>query len=124
MDLSCIVIIARIRKENNHVYWDKIGLLKHESEDFNIEKNSGILLIETYTDDDWNNYGDNIALAKVDSKEWRDWISKNWYEELLRRRRNYTKPYMQKDENINWIENVSWCFNEKDYQTCVDWYCK
>ncbi|WFR59448.1 XRE family transcriptional regulator [Anaerocolumna sp. AGMB13025] len=122
LDFSCIVILARIRKEHNYVYWDKIGLLNHDSEDFIIEKKSGILFTEAYNDDDWKNYGDNIALTKVDSKEWCDWISKNWYDELLRRRRNYTKPYMQNDKNIIWIENVNWSFDEKDYRVCMDWY--
>ena len=56
------------------------------------------------------------------SKKWCDWVSENWYEELSRRRKNYTKPYMQKDDNIIWIETSAWCFNEKEYNNCIDWY--
>ena len=124
MDLSCIVILADIRKENNCVYWDRIGLLNHEKEDFTAEKKSGILLTDSYTLEDWNKYGSSIAMTEVDSEEWSRWISENWHEELLRRRRNYTMPYMQNKDNIIWIENVTWCFDEKEYQKCVDWYRK
>ena len=60
-DLSCIVILARIRKTENLVFWEKLGRLTHENEDFNLEKRSGILCLEAYTDEDWEQYGDNIA---------------------------------------------------------------
>ena len=60
-DLSCIVILARIRKTGNLVFWEKLGRLTHENEDFNLEKRSGILCLEAYTDEDWEQYGDNIA---------------------------------------------------------------
>jgi len=42
--------------------------------------------------------------------EYREWISKNWDEELLRRHRNYTKPYVQQEENIIWIKDTKWVF--------------
>ena len=47
-----------------------------------------------------------LTLEEFGSKKWCDLISENWYVELLCRRRIYTKPYMQKDENIIWIENT------------------
>ena len=74
-DLSCIVIMARIRKTENLVFWEKLGRLTHENEDFNLEKRSGILCLEAYTDEDWKQYGDNIACEPCDSAEYRQWIS-------------------------------------------------
>lgn len=74
-DLSCIVIMARIRKTENLVFWEKLGRLTHENEDFNLEKRSGILCLEAYTDEDWKQYGDNIACEPCDSAEYRQWIA-------------------------------------------------
>ena len=95
-DLSCIVIMAKIRKEPDTVYWDSLGVLNLENQDFRMEKQSGILCLEAYSDQDWEEYGDNIACEQFDSPEYRKWVSEHWDEEMIRRRRNYTKPYMQR----------------------------
>ncbi len=121
-DLSCIVIIAKIRKTNDRVYWDKIGLLNHENENIYDEIHSGILCLESYTQEDWEKYGDNVALETSCSEIFKSWVSENWDEELIRRRRNYTKPYMQKDENIYWIEDTNWEFDCKEYQKVISVY--
>ena len=57
-DLSCIVIMAKIRKEPDTVYWDSLGVLSLENQDFRMEKQSGILCLEAYSDQDWEEYGD------------------------------------------------------------------
>ena len=49
-DLSCIVIMAKIRKEPGTVYWDSLGVLNLENQDFRMEKQSGILCLEAYSD--------------------------------------------------------------------------
>lgn len=121
-DLTCIVVLARIRKENKIVYWDKIGILNHENEDMDLEIKSGILYTEAYTEEDWDRYGDGIAWETVGSREYQEWISLHWDEELIRRRRNYTKVYMQKDENILWIGEPYWEFDSNDYQEAVEYY--
>lgn len=119
-DLSCIVILVRIRKTENLVIWEKLGRLTHENEDFNLEKRSGILCLEAYTDEDWEQYGDNIACEPCDSAEYRQWISSHWDEELIRRRRNYTKPYMQNEAHIQWIAEPGWCFERAAYDRMVE----
>lgn len=121
-DFSCIVIIVKVRKDDKHVYWDRIGLLDHKNENFETEKRSGIVCLDKYSEDDWEKYGDNIALAKVNSPEWDKWISENWEEELLRRRRNYTYPYMQNDDNIIWINDLNFVFGRHEYNNCIRFY--
>lgn len=121
-DLSCIVIVARIHKENDRVCWEKLGLLCHEAEDAEQEQKSGILNFESYTEEDWEKYGDNIAFASYGSPEFWQWVSANWEEELLLRRRNYTKPYMQRDENIIWIAEPHWIFELEEYGRMVETY--
>lgn len=119
-DLSCIVILARIRKTEDFVFWDKVGLLRHENEDFELEQRAGIANLDSYSEEDWERYGGNIAWEEFGSREFANWVSENWQEELLRRRRNYTLPYMQRDDNIFWIEDVHWVFAAGQYNTMVE----
>ena len=95
-----------------------------ENQDFRKEKQSGILCLEAYSDQDWEEYGDNIACEQFDSPEYRKWVSEHWDEELIRRRRNYTKPYMQREENITWICSPLWQFERKEYERMVEDYRK
>lgn len=37
---------------------------------------SGILCLEAYTDEDWEKYGDNIALEEYGSSEYWKWVAK------------------------------------------------
>ncbi len=122
LDFSCVVIVVKIRKDDHFVYWDRIGLLDHKNEDFEVEKQSGILCVEKYSQEDWKKYGKNIARAKVNSRKWCRWISENWSEELLRRRRNYTFPYLQNEENIIWINDTNFIFARNEYEECVLFY--
>ena len=119
LDFSCIVIVAEVEKTKDYVYWHKIGYVLHANEDFEEEKRNGILNLCAYSDEDWEKYGDNIALEDVNSYAWREWISKNWEEELYRRRMNYTLPYYQTEGNIYWIKEVGWVFDRFEYDQMV-----
>lgn len=48
------------------MYWKSVGRVNY---DFYEERLHGILDLESYTDDDWEKYGDNVALSKVCSNE-------------------------------------------------------
>lgn len=125
-DLSCIVIMVHIRKTIDKVLWERIGSLDHSKENRIQMQKSGILCLEAYTEEDWEKYGDgdNIATEKYDSREYWEWVSNNCYEEHIRRLRNYMKPYMQQEENIEWFENVNWEFDVKEYECMVEKFRK
>ncbi len=118
-DFSCIVIVADVIRLDNKVIWKRIGMIDHSDESFEVEKRSGILFTETYTDEDWQLYGDNIALAEVDSPEWLAWIYENGVEECYRRRINYTFPYYQDESQVHWFANCSFEFEETEYDMVV-----
>ncbi len=120
LDFSCIVIVADVVKQDDKVIWKRIGTVNHSRESFEEEKRSGILCVESYSEEDKMRYGDNIALAKVDSPEWLDWISGHWSEELFRRRVNYTFPYYQNENNIDWFSCCSFAFDRKEYDALVN----
>lgn len=121
-DLSCIVIMVHIRKEGSRVYWDRIGRMDHSKGNRQDEQQSGILCLESYTDEDWEKYGDNIATEEYGSPAYWKWVRENCYEEHIRQLRNYTKPYMQKDENMEWIAELHWEFDAKEYRIAVEQY--
>lgn len=121
-DLSCIVILVHIRKEGDRVYWDRMGSLDHSNESLQEKRENGILCLEAYTDEDWAKYGDNIATERYGSYEYRKWVDENLHEEYIRQLRNYTKPYMQREENIEWIQELQWEFDAKEYEAAVEQY--
>jgi len=122
LDFSCIVIVSEVEKTKDFVYWNRIGLVQENDYDFSIEKRKGILDTDSYTDKDWEKYGDNIALTEVDSDEWYQWIGDNWDEELFRRRMNYTLPSYMDNKNIIWFANSEWVFDRTRYEKMIEDY--
>ena len=118
-DFSCIVIVADVRKSDDKVIWKRIGMVDHKYESLDEEKRSGILCLEEYTDEDWQRYGDNIALEKVDSPAWREWISQNWNEELYRRLKNYFFKSYQDENHILWFNECNFTFERSEYDAVV-----
>ena len=114
LDFSCTVIVAEVEKTNKYVLWKRIGTVNHSIENFEEEKEHGIVFADNYSDEDWIKYRD-AAFMRVDSAEWCEWISANLSEELFRRRINYTYPCYQKEENIDWIYNCSWWCDREQY---------
>ena len=121
-DFSCIVVVVDVEKTKDYVYWNRIGYVNHDNESFEDEKLHGILFTEAYSDEDWEKYGDNIALEDVDSDNWCQWISDNWEEELYRRRMNYTLPYYRKEGSITWFMETDWEFARSEYEEMLDKY--
>ena len=122
LDLSCIVIVVSVRKEGNYIYWDKIGKISHEGYSRQDDIKSGILHLESYTDEDWNKYGDNIAIAELGSSEWYNWISENWEEENYRRLMNYSLQYFHDSKNIVWLGDLNFIFSKQEYDLCISHY--
>ena len=122
LDLSCIVIVAAVRKQGGTVFWDRIGYVDHSEWDPGQEMASGILCLEAYTQEDWDRYGDNNALEQVRSRDWCAWISEHWDEELYRRRMNYTLPYFQDERHIRWLRDTGYTFGRTVYENCIRLY--
>ncbi|MBQ5312149.1 MAG: hypothetical protein ILP19_08960 [Oscillospiraceae bacterium] len=117
LDFTCTVIVADIEKTESCVRWKRIGRISGQA-DRKAEKEHGILFVDAYTEDDWKKYRDLVFMT-VDSSEWLEWISENWSEELYRRRMNYTYPFYQDNDNIQWIYECDWCFDRNEYDKLV-----
>jgi len=122
LDFSCIVIVVEVEKTEKTVCWKRAGFVNEKNYDFQEEKRHGILCTEAYSESDWEKYGGNIALAEIDSDEWLQWISKNWEEELFRRRMNYTYRNYQQKGNILWFAELNFQFDRTEYEMMVKEY--
>lgn len=107
-DFSCILIVADIVRENHKVIWKRIGQVNHAGESFEEEKRSGIL------------YGGHDVLCDPGSPEFQKWVSEHWTEELYLRRINYTFPYYQNENNIEWFATCNFEFDEKEYDALIE----
>ena len=119
LDFSCTVIIAEIKKTDKYVIWKRIGQINHSIENLEQEKKHGIFFADNYSDEYWKKNKD-IESMNIESKQWHEWTSTHWSEELFRRRTNYTYQCYQNDKNINWLYNCNWCFNKKEYEELID----
>jgi hypothetical protein len=118
-DFSCVVIVADVIKQNDKVIWKRIGKVDHSGESYKEEERYGVLFTEAYSEEDWERYGDNIALEKIDSPAWCDWIAKNWSDEMYRRSVNYTYPYYQNEHNIEWFSDCYFEFDRDEYEALI-----
>ena len=120
MDFTCEVLVADVVKTKDKVFWKRIGRVDHSKEiSSKDEIYYGISYLEGYTDEDFKKYGDNIALEKVGSVAWKEWIGANYSEELFRRRKNYTFGYYQNEENIDWLVDTNFEFDRRQYEQLV-----
>ncbi|GKX55839.1 hypothetical protein SOASR030_19510 [Leminorella grimontii] len=101
LDLSCLVIVAKVRKEAETVHWDGIGLFQPVGMNNEDEAMSGMLRF---------------------GERWRGWVSERWDEERLMRCRNYVNRFLQRDENILWIAHPGWRFEKRAWEQCVSFY--
>lgn len=106
LDFSCIVIVVEVVKMEDFVYWDRVGLVRITNYDFGEEKKHGILDTDSYTEKDWEKYGDNIALSEVDSDDWCQWISENWEEETLNELNEYNCREIAFSDCVNLIKRL------------------
>ena len=122
LDFSCIIIVVEIEKNKDFVCWKRAGYVKNGNYKLQDEIRSGKANLDFYSEKDWEKYGDNIALAEINSDEWKEWISANWDEEIFRRRINYTYSNFFKDENILWFADLGFSFDRNEYDKMIDEY--
>lgn len=120
MDFSCTVIVAEVIKTEKTVTWNRIGSVLRTNWKLEDEQRSGVLMVEKYSDEDWERFGDTFVYANVYSPEYQKYVSENWNDELYRRRMNHTFPFYQEDKNIKWFSKCSFVFDRTKYEKLVE----
>ncbi|MBR2975181.1 MAG: hypothetical protein IKC47_05515 [Clostridia bacterium] len=119
MDFCSIVLAVEVEKLADKVVWRRIGWVDKKSYSQEEENLSGILHTQSYTKEDWQRYGDNVALAKVGSPEWLKWIADNWDEEVFRRNVNYVCSFYRDETDMHWFACCNWQFDRNQYEKQV-----
>lgn len=118
MDFWCTIIVANVSYSANAVTWNRIGVITGEI-DVVKWRGSGIQNVASWSDTDWDKYGDTLSSLGVDDKVWQQWWSENWPDEEMRRIVNYFDPFLNDDKNIEWLKCPVLSFQVDDYSACV-----
>ena len=118
-DFTCTVIVAEVEKRDDKVIWHRIGIVDNSAWSFEDERRSGVLLTSSYTDADWERFGDTFVNADLDNEDFRRFESEHGVEEMYRRRINHTFPYYRDERNIRWFSKCSFEFSSDQYDKLV-----
>lgn len=119
-DFSCLVVAAEVEKTEDKVFWHRIGFIDNTNWSLEDERKSGVLLIEKYTDEDWEKFGNTFVFENTDSEAFKNYEHEHWEDENLRRRINHTFPYYQKEENVRWFSSSGFEFTREEYENLVN----
>lgn len=120
-DFHCSVAVVKVKFCEDCIKWEKIGVMdgkeKRDSMTFYENYiNSGIRLVEDWSEQDWQKYGDIAYDLIQDECFFYDWCGRNWQEELYRRCWGYYHKYFNNDENIDWVNELDFKFQPDEYQ--------
>ena len=118
MDFWCTVIVAKVSYTKDTVVWDNIGIVTGT---IDIEKwrESGIMNISSWSDLDYEKYGDLLPIPDKNIEYWQQLWSKDWCEEEKKRIWNYFDPYFNDDKNIKWLNCPVFTFPIDSYNNCI-----
>lgn len=119
-EFSDTVIVAEISKTEAMVFWHRIGIIDQSAWSFDDERKSGVLLIDKYSDQDWEQFGNTFVFEDINSEVFKKYVSEHWEEELYRRRINYTYSFYQNDKNVKWLLQKQLVFERKKYEGIID----
>lgn len=122
-DLSCYLIVVKVKYEEDRVVWEKfgksIGMIHPDG--FESEFVSGIRDFENWSEEYWNLYGGVLDTFDINDESWDDWISENWEIESSLRMWKYYHLIYNYDDNIEWYNKVpKFEFDVKDYDACIE----
>lgn len=118
LDFSCTKVVVKAEYSEDMVIWSKFGIVKKDDNFWENYKNSGIIKVENWSDEDWEKYGSIAYDLLYDENFWAEWCSANWNEEVYRRTWGYRHKYFNDDSNIDWICELDFRFELNNYQSC------
>lgn len=110
-DLRNDVYVIEIEKTSENISISRYGKIIQANIDYDVEPQYGILDTDTYSDVDWELYGEMFSECDVYSDEWKEWVNNNYQEEIYRRRRNYTEKQYLIDNNVEWLSQIDLDYN-------------
>lgn len=118
LDFSCKKVVVKVEYSENMVIWSKFGIVKKDDNFWENYINSGIIKVESWSDEEWEKYGSIAYDLLYDENFFFEWCSANWNEEVYRRTWGYYHKYFNDDNNIDWIGELIFRFELNNYQSC------
>lgn len=103
-EMDCLLLCAYIRKDENYVYWDRIGRIIHEYHEWERKADYGYTCGEILSREKSDKYGYKTPLRSVDDEEADNWLSEHWKDELYRQNINYLLPRYRSQEAVKWLK--------------------
>lgn len=119
-EMDCLLLAVYIRKDDNYVYWDRIGRIIHEDKEWDKMVQFGYKCGELLSKEKRNLYGEDTSIYAVDDIDAHDWIKDHWDEELFRRNMLYLMPRYKSGKAVKWLRKVNWMFPKEEYQALVE----
>ncbi|MCQ2534221.1 MAG: hypothetical protein MJ172_06610 [Clostridia bacterium] len=119
-EFSSEIVVVEIVKTEKCVFGERIGLVDKSDWNYKEEQRSGVLMIEKYSNEDWERLGNTFVFENTDGCNFRKYVTEHWDDELYRRRLNYMFPYFQNNENIKWFSKKKFVFNRTLYDRLVE----
>ncbi len=117
-ELDCLTLVAYVRKDNEYVYWDRIGrvILPDADNAHDSWLLSGYKCKEVFSEEKCQQFGPETPVYVMDDYEAGQWIDSHGREEFCRRYENYYGEYYKQPGAVRWLSNVHWVFARNDYQ--------
>lgn len=121
-EMDCLLLCAYVRKDKDYVYWDRIGRIIHEYNEWEKMKPYGYTCGEILSKEKAEKYGYNTSIYDVDDEEADHWRSNHWEDELYRRNMNYLLPKYRNQEAVKWLKDTNWKFPSINYHGILDFF--
>lgn len=121
-EMDCLLLCAYVRKDENYVYWDRIGRIIHEFQEWKIKASYGFTCGEILSKEKAERYGYDTSVYDVEDEDAVNWRNDHWDDELYRRDMRYLLPRYRSQEAVKWLKDTNWVFPTKTYQGILDFF--
>lgn len=117
-EMDCLLLCALVKKDGEHVYWERIGRIRHAENESEQMIQYGFKCKDVLSDKDCDEYGADTPVAEVD--DW--WVWEHWREELFKRELGFLRSHYKTPDGVKWLKDVNWIFSVENYREVVDFF--
>ena len=119
-DLDCLLLCAYVRKDEDYVYWDRIGRIIHAQNEWDKKAEYGVRCKDVLSEEECKIYGPDTFMSQIDD----NWFSEHWREELFHRNMGFLREHYKSPGGVKWLKEVNWKFPADNYWKVVDFFRK
>jgi len=119
-ELDCLLLVVYVRKDNDFVYWDKLGRVLHPDDRWDRWIVSGYMIKDELSQEICRKHGmdiDNYLLCEIEPNDFYNDIG--WRDECYLRMMHFDRELYNSPGGIKWITDVGWKFDREQYENCT-----